>query len=134
MERGFQSCSVYGIGLLFCLVLFCSYPGPGFADDDKYAAIACTRNCSQWGYSNNCATQKEAEAKAVAECEKGGKKCKAIGTFKNTCGAFARASDGSWGAQWGTEDEQEAKQKAMARCEKEGGKDCAVKFSFCTEW
>jgi len=133
MKSKFQNCGMCGVGLLLCLVVFCFLPTPGFSDD-KFAAIACTRNCGQWGWSNNCDTQEEAESRAIAECAKGGKKCKSIGWFKNTCGAFASASDGSWGAQWGTEEEEEAKQKALNRCKSEGGKDCTIRFSFCTDW
>jgi hypothetical protein len=97
---------------------------------DHYGAIAYSPSAVAHGYSFDFATQAEAEARALAECNSKGQGCQAAIWFRNGCGALAVAPDGSWGSDWGV-DQQTAEQKALALCSKYSS-SCSVVRWVCT--
>jgi hypothetical protein len=100
------------------------------ATQDHFGAIAYSPSAIAHGYAFDYATQAEAEARALAECNSKGQGCQAAIWFRNGCGALAVASDGSWGSDWGA-DQQSAEQKALALCGKYSS-SCSVVRWVCT--
>jgi hypothetical protein len=103
---------------------------PPQSAQDHFGAIAYSPSAVAHGYAFDYATQAEAEARALAECNTKGQGCQAAIWFRNGCGALAVAPDGSWGSDWGA-DQQTAEQKALALCRKYSS-SCSVVRWVCT--
>jgi murein DD-endopeptidase MepM/ murein hydrolase activator NlpD len=76
--------------------------------------------------SNIGYTKAEAQAAAELACRSQGGDwdCQAVAWFRNSLGALARASNGSWGWGWGSQG-PDADDRAMKSCQ-EGGRDCQI--------
>jgi hypothetical protein len=78
----------------------------------------------QFGFSRNHETMKHAVKLALDNC--GNSKCRIEMTFRNSCVAYASASNGIAG--WARRDsERAARRAAMKNCDDAGGRDCAVR-------
>ena len=93
-----------------------------------WGAIAYSTATGSYGFSYDQETQADAINIAVENCT--GDDCKAVVWFHNSCGAFAKGTQGAYG--WGIDtDRDEAKEKAMAACRTRGAQ-CHIVQSVCT--
>jgi serine/threonine-protein kinase len=98
---------------------------------DEYGAIAISEDADE-GYGVGYASQKEAEARALAECEAraGGKSCEIAAWCQNACCALSIGKDNGWGGFWG--ETQAAAERAATRLCEGQTTDCKIRRSFCT--
>jgi hypothetical protein len=102
----------------------------------SYGAIAATATTGDfYGYSYGFGSQKEAEQKALGECDASAGKpgsCMIATWFYNECGGLAQGADGSWGADW-ADTEKAAGEKALAECRSaDTSGACHVVKTYCS--
>ena len=115
--------------IVFAAILMSA--GAASADTGPYGAIAYAEASDNVYVVTDHDTQEAATAAALADCQKENKSCTIPLWFMNACGAFARASDGSWGTGWG-ETQDLAKDWAIRTCGNYGGKDCRLRVVMCS--
>jgi len=77
-----------------------------------------------FGFSRNHESMRTARSVALERC--GNDACEIKMTFRNSCLAYARASNGHWGTAR-RDDEGSARRAAIAECEDRGGRNCEIK-------
>jgi hypothetical protein len=99
---------------------------------DKYGAIAFSTSTRSYGYSYNYATQNEAIARAIDECNARvpGRDCQMLVWFRNACGALA-VGDTGYGSAWAA-DRFTAERIAIENCSKHSA-NCQVLRWVCTD-
>lgn len=97
---------------------------------DNFGAIAFSQATSGYGYSHDHGTRREAEARAMSECNARSRGCKVAIWFKNACGAVATGSNNGWGSAWaGTRGA--AERAAIGYC-RQHTNNCQVLAWTCT--
>lgn len=99
---------------------------------DYYGSIAYSRSTQVHGYSYDYTSQAEADWAAIQECQarSGTGDCQVVISFRNACGALAKAPNGAYGSGWGT-DRTLAETYAVQSCSQYAG-GCQVIRWVCT--
>ncbi|PZV12052.1 MAG: hypothetical protein DCF20_18315 [Pseudanabaena sp.] len=98
----------------------------------SFGAIARSPSTQAKGYSWNFTSQKEAETRALSECESTSKSgdCQVLMWTKNACMSLAESPNGSAGAGWSAE-QAAAETTAKQVCQQYKGTDCTITRTIC---
>ncbi len=98
----------------------------------SFGAIARSPSTQSKGYSWNFASQKDAEARALSECESTSNSgdCQVLIWAKNTCISLAESSNGASGSGW-AEDIIVAENTAKQMCKQFQGVNCTIANTIC---
>jgi serine/threonine-protein kinase len=97
---------------------------------DSFGAIAFSQATGGYGFSYDHGTRREAESRAMSECNSRSRGCKVAIWFKNACGAVATGSNNGWGSAWAGSRER-AERDAIGYCS-EQTRNCQVLAWACT--
>jgi hypothetical protein len=102
----------------------------------NFGAIAATASTGDYyGYSYGFGSRKEAEQKALAECNHAAGTpgaCIIASWFHNECAALAQGRNGNWGADW-ADTQKLAESKALADCrDVDRSGTCHVVKAYCS--
>jgi len=117
--------------LLLCAVTLL-YAGPTAAA--TFGAMGYSAPTDTLTIRSQCGSRQECESGVLKDCRETSSQpdaCQVLLWYRNACGAFAKASDGSYGSGWGT-NETIATQWALKTCRQQGGKDCISKVYSCS--
>jgi hypothetical protein len=99
---------------------------------DRFGAVAFDNTANSYGYSSNQSSKAEAAQEAIKSCAQSG--CRIVGTYANTCAAFAWGKTKSGGItrfEGGTTKEI-AEVVALQACNKKA-KNCQILMSECSK-
>ncbi len=97
----------------------------------NYVAIAYSRSTGSTGYGKNYATRAAASRAALRQCRRyaGTTDCRVVVTGRNTCAAFASASNRASG--WARNTSYwRAQVNALVQCSK-NGRYCKIRHAIC---
>ena len=97
---------------------------------DNFGAIAFSKATGAYGFSYDHQSRRDAEARAMAECNSRSRGCKIAIWFKNACGSVAIGQNG-WGSAWAGS-RGNAERAAIANCSKHTS-GCRVLAWSCTK-
>ncbi len=99
----------------------------------SYGAIAYGAKSAAYGYSFDERSSRDADRKALTNCQPNGNDCKVVTRFSNSCAAVAAVeskgvfSTGSGGTEKSAED------SALKSCARDHGKGCEIEVWTCTK-
>jgi uncharacterized protein DUF4189 len=99
----------------------------------SYGAIAYGAKSTAYGYSFDERSSRDADRKALANCQPNGNDCKVVTSISNSCAAVAAIeskgvfSTGSGGT------EESAESSALKSCERDHGKGCEIEVWTCAK-
>ncbi len=105
---------------------------PNNLHTSSYGAIARSPSTQAKGYSWNYISQKEAETRALSECESTSKSddCKVLMWTRNACMSLAEGSNAAAGSGW-SENMTAAENTAKKVCREYGGVNCTITRTIC---
>jgi uncharacterized protein DUF4189 len=100
---------------------------------DSYTALAFSDSDWSWGASWGARTREQAEAIALAQCQKRARDCHVQVWGVNNCIAWAASDgDGAWGTAFNLYVDL-AEASALGNCRRAGGKKCVVRAHPCAD-
>ncbi len=99
---------------------------------DRFGAVAFDNTANSYGYSSNQSSKAEAAQEAIKSCAQSG--CRIVGTYANTCAAFAWGKTKSGGISRfeGGVTKEIAEASALEACNKKA-KNCQILMSECSK-